>query len=37
MYDAEFRKPFESKGQTVEVTEKQKTAAQLQLIPRSEK
>jgi hypothetical protein len=36
MYDAEFRKPFESKGQTVEVGEKQKATAQLQLIPRVE-
>jgi hypothetical protein len=36
MYDAEFRKPFESKGQTVEVGEKQKATAQLQLIPRIE-
>jgi hypothetical protein len=36
MYDAEFRKPFESKGQAVEVGEKQKATAQLQLIPRVE-
>jgi len=36
MYDPEFRKPFESKGQTVEVGEKQKATAQLQLIPRVE-
>jgi len=37
MYDAEFRKPFEGKGQTVEVAEKQKTTAQLILIPKIEK
>jgi hypothetical protein len=37
MYDAEFRKPFEGKGQTVDVTEKQKTTAQLQMIPKTEK
>jgi hypothetical protein len=36
MYDPEFRKPFESKGQAVEVGEKQKATAQLQLIPRVE-
>jgi hypothetical protein len=36
MYDAEFRKPFEGKGQTVEVIEKQKATVQLQLIPRVE-
>jgi hypothetical protein len=36
MYDAEFRKPFESKGQAVEVSEKQKATAQLQLIPKVE-
>ena len=33
MYDADFRKPFESKAQTVDVEEKQKATAQLQLIP----
>ena len=37
MFDPEFRKPFESKGQTVEVEERQKATVQLQLIPRVEK
>jgi hypothetical protein len=37
MYDSEFRKPFESQGQTVEVEEKQKATVQLQLIPAVEK
>ena len=37
IFDAEFRKPFESKAQTVEVQEKQKATAQLQLIPKVEK
>jgi hypothetical protein len=34
MYSAEFRKPFESKGQTVDVEEKQKATVQLPLITR---
>jgi hypothetical protein len=37
MYDAEFRKPFEGKGQTVDVAEKQKSTVQLELIPSAEK
>jgi Carboxypeptidase regulatory-like domain len=37
MYDPDFRKPFESKAQTVEVEEKQKATVQLQLIPSMEK
>jgi hypothetical protein len=37
IYDAEFRKRLESRGQTVEVQEKQKATAQLQLIPKVEK
>ncbi len=37
LYDAEFRKPYESKAQTLEITEKQKATAQLQLIPAVEK
>jgi hypothetical protein len=36
MYDTEFRKPFESKGQTVGVEEKQRASVQLQLIPKVE-
>jgi hypothetical protein len=32
MYDVEFRKPFESKGQIVDVAEKQKSTVQLQMI-----
>jgi hypothetical protein len=35
-YDAEFRKPFESKAQTVDVEEKQKATVQLELIPKVE-
>jgi hypothetical protein len=36
MFDAEFRKPFEGKGQAVSVDEKQKISVQLQLIPKVE-
>lgn len=32
LYDAEFRKPFEGKGQSVDVAEKQKTTVQLKVI-----
>ena len=37
LYDAEFRKPYESKAQAVEVADKQKATVQLQLIPAVEK
>ncbi|HLK67291.1 MAG TPA: carboxypeptidase-like regulatory domain-containing protein [Bryobacteraceae bacterium] len=33
MYDAEFRKPYEAKGETVEVAENQKVTVQLKPIP----
>jgi len=32
LYDADFRKPFESSGQTIDVAEKQKATVQLKLI-----
>jgi uncharacterized protein (DUF2141 family) len=37
MYDPEFRKPFEGKGETVDVAEKQKATVQLKAIPSAEK
>jgi hypothetical protein len=37
IFDSEFRKPFESKAQTVEVEEKKKATAQLQPISKVEK
>jgi len=37
MFDPEFRKPFEGKGQAVEVAEKQKATAHPELIPKAEK
>ncbi|HEV3196284.1 MAG TPA: carboxypeptidase-like regulatory domain-containing protein [Bryobacteraceae bacterium] len=37
MYDLEFRKPFEGKGETVDVAEKQKATVQLKAIPGAEK
>jgi hypothetical protein len=37
LYDPEFRKPFEGKGETVEVAEKQKATVQLKAIPNAEK
>jgi hypothetical protein len=35
LYDPEFRKPFEGKGETVDIAEKQKATVQLKVIPRS--
>jgi hypothetical protein len=36
LYDADFRKPFESYGQTIDLQEKQKATVKLKLIPRPE-
>jgi hypothetical protein len=36
LYDPEFRKPFEGKGETVDVAEKQKATVQLKAIPGAE-
>jgi uncharacterized protein (DUF2141 family) len=37
LYDAEFRKPFEGKSQSVDIAEKQKATVQLKVIPKTEK
>jgi hypothetical protein len=37
MYDSEFRKPFEGKGETVDLAEKQNATVQLKAIPSAEK